>query len=160
MPDYEDDPLTRAERVFLRDLSAKRVRFLLVGLSAAVLQGADTATQDLDLWLESPAATGIAEAAAGAGGFYAPRMQPPTVGGAGLERIDLVTRCDGLKSFDEEYEHAIAVSLGDLELRVLPLDRIIASKAAAGRPKDLAVLEQLRAALAAQRERNRDLRNE
>jgi hypothetical protein len=150
VPDYEDDPLTEAERIFLRALS--KVRFLLVGLSAAVLQGADCATKDLDLWLESLDTPEIGKAAILAGGFYAARMQPPMVGGKGLERIDLVTHCDGLDLFDVEYRRAIAVPIGDLELRVLPLERIIASKTAANRPKDRAVLEQLRAALAVQRE--------
>ncbi len=152
MPDYEDDPLTEAERIFLRTLSEKNVRFLLVGLSAAVLQGADTATQDLDLWFESPDTPELSRAAVLASGFYDARMQPPMVGGTGLERIDLVTHCDGLDLFDVEYRSAIAVSIGDLELRVLPLERIIASKTAANRPKDRAALEQLRAALAVQRE--------
>lgn len=155
MPDYEDNPLTKAERTFLRVLSQENIRFILVGLSAAVLQGADTATQDLDLWIESLDAPEISEAAVLAGGFYAARMQPPMVGGKGLERIDLVTHCDGLDEFDVEYRRSITVPLGDLELRVLPLDRIIASKTAANRPKDRAVLEQLQAALAVQRELTR-----
>jgi len=152
VPDFEDDPLTGAERTFLRALSNKKVRFLLVGMSAAVLQGADVATQDLDLWFESLDAPEIGKAAALAGGFYATRMQPPMVGGAGLERIDLVTQCSGLEPFDVEYRGAIAIPIGDLRLRVLPLERIIANKTAADRPKDRAALEQLRAALAVLRE--------
>jgi hypothetical protein len=40
-------------------------------------------------------------------------------------------------------------------VRVLPLERIIASKRAAGRPKDLAVLPALEAALAVARDDNR-----
>lgn len=152
MPTFEDSPLTKAERVFLSALAEENVRFLLVGLSAAVLQGADTATQALDLWLESPDTPGLGKAATRAGGFYASRMQPPMVGGEGLERIDLVTHCDGLDPFDVEYARAIAIAIGDIELRVLPLERIIASKVAANRPKDRAVVEPLRAALAVQRE--------
>ncbi|MEO0325291.1 MAG: hypothetical protein AAF447_20205 [Myxococcota bacterium] len=41
--------------------------------------------------------------------------------------------------------------MADVPLRVLPLERIIASKQAADRPKDRAALPQLRAALAATR---------
>lgn len=73
------------------------------------------------------------------------------IGGRGLERIDVVTHCDGLEGFDAEYARTKALKLGEVELRVLDLERIIASKEAAGRPKDLAVLPALRAALAAAR---------
>lgn len=157
MPDFEDDPdpLTRAERVFLRELDRQGVRFILVGMSAAALQGADLATQDLDLWFQSLAAPGIEEAARAAGGFYVTRTSPPFVGGKGLERIDLVTHCHGLDPFDVEYERSLGADLGDLELRVLPLERIIVSKAAASRPRDRAALESLKAALAVQRELER-----
>lgn len=157
MPDFEDDPdpLTGAERVFLCALGRCDVRFMLVGMSAAVLQGADIATQDLDLWLESLAKPGIGEAARSAGGVYVARTQPPIIGGEGLERIDLVTHCHGLDSFDAEYERSFGVALGDLVVRVLPLERIIVSKTAANRPKDRASLEALKAALAVQQELRR-----
>lgn len=48
-----DSALTEAECRFLAELNHLGVRFLLVGASAAVLQGANTATQDLDLWFEA-----------------------------------------------------------------------------------------------------------
>lgn len=70
------------------------------------------------------------------------------VGGPGLERIDFVTNCDGLDAFDEEVRRTILLQVEDVEIRVLELSRIIASKEAADRPKDRAVLEQLRATLA------------
>lgn len=157
MPDFEDDPdpLTSAERIFLRELRRLEVRFMLVGMSAAVLQGADLATQDLDLWFESMAHPGIGQAALLAGGFYVSRTQPPIIGGEGLERIDLVTHCHGLDAFDAEYQCSLDVALGDLALRVLPLERILVSKSAADRPKDRAALEALKAALAVQRELSR-----
>ena len=88
-------------------------------------------------------------AARAAGGFYSTRTQPPLVGGEGLDRIDIVTHCDGLDEFDVEYARTSALRIDDFEIRVLELRRIIASKEAADRPKDRAVLEQLRAALAA-----------
>ncbi|HEY2410264.1 MAG TPA: hypothetical protein VGI10_29870 [Polyangiaceae bacterium] len=43
------------------------------------------------------------------------------------------------------------IAVDDVELSVLPLERIICSKRAAGRAKDLAVLPALEAALAASR---------
>ena len=43
-------PLTERELRFLRELVRHNVRFLIVGLSAAALQGAPVVTQDVDLW--------------------------------------------------------------------------------------------------------------
>lgn len=149
MPDFDDSPFTDQERIFLRELTRSGCRFILVGLGAAVVQGADTVTQDLDWWFEFPSSPTIGKAARAAGGFYSARTDPPMVGGAGLERIDVVTHCHGLETFDTEYPNTASLTIDDFEVRVLKLDRIIKSKEAANRPKDRAVLEQLRAALAA-----------
>lgn len=81
MPASENPPLTSAEQVFLQALNDEGVPFLVVGLGAAVLQGADTATQDLDLWFGPSSGAGIRAAALRAGGFYAERTEPPMVGG-------------------------------------------------------------------------------
>lgn len=48
-----DSALTEAERRLFEELNARGVRFLIVGASAAVLQGANMATQDVHLWFES-----------------------------------------------------------------------------------------------------------
>lgn len=42
--------LTPAERVLLQALEALGVRYLLVGMGAALIEGAHGTTQDLDLW--------------------------------------------------------------------------------------------------------------
>ena len=47
--------LTAAERSLLEALTRRGQRFIVVGLIAAVVQGAPVTTQDIDLWLESPA---------------------------------------------------------------------------------------------------------
>ncbi|MGB0678118.1 MAG: hypothetical protein ACPGUV_00480 [Polyangiales bacterium] len=153
MPDSIDSPLTNSEIRFLQALQHAGVRTILVGLSAAVLQGADTATQELDLWFDNPDSPGIAEAARAAGGFFAARMQPPMIGGPGLERIDIVMTCQGLDDFDAEYARCLDVAIGEVRLRVLPIERVLYSKQCAGRPKDTAVLPQLRAAVAARKAR-------
>jgi hypothetical protein len=151
VPDSSDFPLSEPELVFLRELTRAHSRFVVVGLGAAVLQGADAVTQDLDLWFHSLGDPAIALAAQKAGGAFMTRSNPPMIAGEGLDRIDLVTHCDGLKSFDAEYKKAIDLRLADFSIKLLPLERVIASKRAAGRPKDKAVLEALRAALAARR---------
>lgn len=151
MPDSADFPLSDVELAFLRELAGARSKFVLVGMAAAVLQGADAVTQDLDLWFRSLSDPAITKAASAAGGVFAWRANPPMVSGEGLERIDLVTRCQGLETFDHEYAGSIDLPVTDFSVKVLPLDRVIASKTAAGRPKDRAVLEALKAAQAARR---------
>jgi hypothetical protein len=151
VPDSSDFPLGEPEVIFLRELTQERSRFIIVGLGAAVLQGADAVTQDLDLWFHSLADPAIALAARKAGGVFVARSSLPMIAGEGLDRLDLVIHCDGLKSFDSEYKNAIDLPIADFSVKILPLERVIASKRAAGRPKDKAVLQALRAAIVARR---------
>lgn len=145
--------LTPAERRFFLSLNELSVPYLVVGLSAAVLQGADTATLDIDLWFQDRSDPRIADAAKRAGGVWIPGhfgMMPPTLGGDALgDRLDIVVTASGLESFDVEYMGALHLAVDDISISVLPLERVICSKRAAGRMKDLAVLPALEAALAA-----------
>ena len=43
-------PFSESELRLLRVLLKRKVRFMIVGLSAATLQGAPVVTQDVDLW--------------------------------------------------------------------------------------------------------------
>lgn len=54
--------LTTAERSLLEALTRRGQRFIVVGLIAAVVQGAPVTTQDIDLWLESPADESVRDA--------------------------------------------------------------------------------------------------
>lgn len=145
--------LTPAERAFLATLDELGVKYMIVGLSAAVLQGADTVTADIDLWLEDRSDPRIHEAAEKAGGVWIPGhfgMAPPMLGGDELsDRFDVVTHLDGLENFSREYAGAVIVEVDGLRVPVLPLRRVAASKRAAGRAKDVAVLPALDAAIAA-----------
>ena len=78
-----------------------------------------------------------------------------TAEGANVALFDLVVQMSGMRSFAEEFAAARRVDLAGVEVPVLPLERIIASKRAARRPKDLAVLPALEATLRA-RERESD----
>lgn len=145
--------LTAAERALLAALGELRIRYLLVGMGAALIEGAHGTTQDLDFWFGSIDEAGLREAARRAGGFYTSGigLQQPMLGGTGLERVDLVLTASGLDSFDSEYAHAREYDLDDIRVRVLPLERVIASKRAANRLKDAAQIPLLEAALAARR---------
>ena len=149
----DDFALTLAERALFRALKERGVRFLIVGLGAAVLEGAPVSTQDLDVWPERIDDPRLAQAASDAGGFWIPSfgMQPPAFGGTGLERVDVVLTVHGLDPFEAEYDRAIEREIDGVALRVLPLERVLASKSATNRPKDRAALPALEAALLARR---------
>lgn len=148
-----DFALTPAEQRLFRALDARGVRFLVIELSAAVIEGAPIATQDIDLWLEHIDQR-VAQAAADANGFWISGfgMQPSAFGGEDLDRIDVVLTAHGLDDFVTEYGKALVREVDGIPLRVLPLDRVIASKQATRRPKDLAVLPALEATMAARNE--------
>ena len=44
--------LTSAERALLEALNTLGVRYLIVGMGAALIEGAPGTTQDIDLWFE------------------------------------------------------------------------------------------------------------
>ena len=148
----EPPPLTERELRFVRALVHHQVRFLIVGLSAAALQGAPVVTQDVDLWFDSLEDPNLAAALQQVGGAYVPPTAntPPMFAGEGFELFDIVLRMDGLRGFDEEWANALELTVGDIVTKVLPLGRILASKRAAGRPKDRLVVPVLEEVLALQ----------
>jgi len=134
-----------AEARFLRALTEEGVEFLVVGLSAAALQGAPAVTQDIDLWFRDLADPGIGRALKRVGGTYvAPTgSTPPMFAGPAVALFDVVVTMHGLATFAEEAKRAVTVSLGGVRVKILPLARIIASKKATNRPKDRAILPVL-----------------
>jgi predicted nucleotidyltransferase len=147
--------LTAAERGVLAALNRHGIRYMLVGLGAAALQGANTATEDIDIWFEDIADPRIGDAINGIGGVWISGsfgMTQPQIGGSAIgNRLDVVTHMSGLGKFSEETANTTQVELDGLPVLVLKLERIIASKRAAGRKKDLAVIPALEEALEALR---------
>lgn len=145
--------LTPAERELLQALSRRGVLFIIIGMGAAVLEGAPIATQDLDVWFERAEDERLPLAAADAGGFWISGfgMQPPSFGGDGLRRVDVVLTAHGLDPFAVEYERTIEREVDGIVVHILPLERVIASKRATRRAKDTAQLPALEATLAARR---------
>lgn len=139
-------PLSEGELRLLGSLVQHEVPFMLVGLSAAALQGAPVVTEDVDLWFENLNDPRLIPALEAVGAAYAPPFgyNPPMLAGSGSEPFDVVIHMSGLGSFADELKHALDVSLGPLTLKVLALDRILASKLAANRPKDRLVIPVLR----------------
>jgi hypothetical protein len=145
--------LNASELRFLRALLRRKVRFMVVGLSAAALQGAPVVTQDVDLWFEDLNDPRIREALAEVGAAYVPPsiLNPPMFAGGGVELFDIVLTLDGLGAFAEELRNCVDVPVGRNKLRVLRVDRILASKRAANRAKDRLVIPVLEDSLATSR---------
>jgi len=87
----------------------------------------------------------LAQALAEVDAAYVPPFgwNPPMLAGRGSEPFGVVIRMDGLNGFAEEWKASRAIKVGKLRLKVLPLDRILASKQAANRPKDQRVIPVL-----------------
>lgn len=134
------DALSVSERRLLQELLARRVRFMIVGMTAALIQGARGATEDIDLWFQDITDPRIGEA-----------VRAAALG----DRFDVVVNMDGLGTFDQEAGHVKDETIDGLELPILSLDRILASKRAAGRPKDLLAAHLIEDAITAIRERDR-----
>ena len=143
--------LNESELRFLRALLRRKVRFMVVGLSAAALQGAPVVTQDVDLWFENLNDPRLRDALREVDAAYVPPsiLNPPMFAGGGIELFDIVLTMSGLKSFPEELRNCVKVALGRHQLKVLSLDRILVSKRAANRAKDRLVIPVLEDSLAA-----------
>ena len=123
---------------------------MVVGLSAAALQGAPVVTQDVDLWFEDLNDPRIREALREVNAAYVPPsiLNPPMFVGGGVELFDIVLTMHGIGKFSDELENCLEVPLGRYKLKVLQVDRILASKKAANRPKDRLVIPVLEDTLA------------
>lgn len=154
-------PFSENEIRLLGNLLKHKVRFMVVGLSAATLQGAPVVTQDVDLWFEKLGDDAISSALREVGAAYVPPSinNPPMLAGAGAELFDIVIRMDGLGTFAEELKNCIEIPIGRQTLKVLALDRILASKLAANRPKDKLTIPILRDALAVTKTQKRRRKN-
>ncbi len=137
------------EAAFLEELVRQNVRFMIVGLSAAALQGAPVVTQDVDLWFADLSDPGIKKALKKVGGIYVPPTAntPPLLGGEAVKLFDIVVHMHGLGTFQEEEKHTLSILLGTTRVKVLSLESIIKSKKALRRQKDKLVLPVLSDAL-------------
>ena len=128
-------------------LHAEKIRFLIVGMSAAVLHGAPMATVDTDFWIDLPVRQ-YGRVLAIAQRIGANILSGNVLGLRDDQRGDFICRIDGLASFNTEWKRASAFQWAGQEVRVLPLARVIRSKEISNRPKDLATLPVLRDYLA------------
>ena len=124
---------------FLAALQEAQIRCILIGGMAAVRQGAPITTIDYDFWVRLPERqyVKILAIVRRQGGTTLARTLYELSDGT---QVNAIFQPDGLKSFEAEYKRASQATLEGQRIRVLPLRRVIASKRASGRDKDLAVL--------------------
>ena len=134
----QDSPLG----AFLKTLCAERIDCILIGAMAAVQQGAPLMTIDYAFWVRLPERqyTRLLSVIQGLGGTIRARTLYELSDGT---QVNAVFQPDGLRSFEAEWKSCAVESLESVPTRVLPLARVIASKRAANRDKDRAVLPVL-----------------
>jgi len=125
-------------------LKAEKIRFIVVGMTAAVLQGAPVTTFDVDLWIDLPSRQymRVMNLALGLGAQMIANTVAVLPGDLAINFIYEVT---GLRSFKAESRSTRTLQWMGRRVSVLPLERIYRSKSIVRRPKDLAhlpVLEQ------------------
>ena len=146
----------------LRILTRHQVEFITVGGMAAVFNGAPIITVDVDI-LHRRTPENVARllnALRELGAIYRndPRNLTPGAShliGPGHQLLqtnhgdlDVLGTIDDVVVYEDVLADTIDVELGDIRVLALDLARVIKAKEFAGRPKDVAVLPVLRAALA------------
>jgi len=133
-----------------RALKEAGLEAVLIGNAAAALQGAPVTTVDLDFYFRrTPANIRKLKALATSLGAVVLRPFYPASDLFRIVRdddgmqLDFMATIHGVRSFEGLRARANAVAIDDVTLLVASLDDIIRSKRAAGRPRDVAVLEIL-----------------
>ncbi len=138
--------LQRIARIF----AEHRLEAVMVGNAAAALHGAPVTTLDIDFMFRKTT-TNLKKLKAVADSLQAVIFKPyypvsdlfrVVSDDQGLQ-LDFMAKLHGIRSFEGLRTRATSVSFGEHELRVASLTDIIKSKRAAGRSRDLAVLEIL-----------------
>lgn len=119
-------------------------------MSGAILQGVPATTLDTDLWIDSPTRANmrLINLARSLGATMVANTVVELTDGS---LVNFVYEPGGLNSFATEYRRSPTIQWFGQAVKVLALDRIAASKRAAGRPKDIAHLPLLETVIAAQR---------
>ncbi|MDX6766833.1 MAG: hypothetical protein SFU85_08575 [Candidatus Methylacidiphilales bacterium] len=143
-------PPFRALGEFIQALEQEKIPLILIGMMAAVEQGAPLSTIDYDFWVDLPKrqVVRLYQVVQRLGGtLVAPTYYELRDG----TQVNVVFEPTGLRSFAAEYANCRLSRLGACRIRVLPLSRVIASKEAAGREKDLSTLPVLKRTLRLQK---------
>jgi predicted nucleotidyltransferase len=143
-------------------LVEQKLEAILIGNAAAAMQGAPVTTLDFDfMFRDTP--TNLRKLKAVARSLDAVILRPfypvsklyrMVDDGSGLQ-ADFMPAIHGVRSFEGLRSRAIEFTIGSIKVKVASLPDIIASKRAAGRDRDLAVLPVLEQTLKAIRSPSR-----
>jgi len=155
MPNFLEDTVTR--------LAQAQVEFIIVGGVSAVLQGAAITTRDLDICYRRTPANVSRLVSALAPLHPRPRGFPAELPfffdersiqlgsnftlEIGKESLDLLGEMSAIGGYEDIIDGSEEKTVAGVKVKVLPLSLLIATKQAAGRPKDLAVIPELKATL-------------
>jgi hypothetical protein len=119
-------------------------------MTAAVLQGVMMSTMDIDLWVDLPTRQYIRlwNLIRSQGGSASSQTLYVLEDGRVVNFLFSVT---GLRSFAAEFRDAVTHKLEGLEVRVLPLARILKSKKVIRRAKDLTHIPEIEKVLRGRR---------
>ena len=131
---------------FLEALEKEKIDCILIGMMAAVEQGAPMSTIDYGLWVDLPSRQYMKfvtivrhlEGISRSPTLY--ELKDST-------QVNIIFQPDGLQSFQTEFKRSRWRHLDGQRIKILPLRRVIASKMVSNREKDLAVLPVLRRTL-------------
>ncbi len=138
-------------REFLKSLSDHRVEYLLIGGYAVGYHGYPRATADMDIWIATNEsnARSVMEALedfgfGGTGMTAALFLKPDQIVRMGNTplRIEVLTTISGV-TFDEAYPHRIVDEIDGVPVSIISCEHLKKNKLAAGRPKDLADVDNL-----------------
>jgi hypothetical protein len=120
----------------LEALETEDIRFMLIGMSAAVVQGVMGTTLDVDIWVDLPSrqCMRLQNIARKLGAAIAANTVAYLADGT---PVNFVFEVNGLRPFAHEFRHAARLRFHGKRIAVLPLQRILKSKETIRRDKDL-----------------------
>ena len=119
----------------IQSLGEEKIRFQIVGMSAAILQGVIVTTIDTDIWvdLHERQYVRLMNLVVTQGGTpLAPTLYALSDG----RLVNFLFTVHGLRNFEAEYSNAANATVEGEPVKVLPLERILKSKKTVLRDKD------------------------
>jgi len=137
---------------FLHALREEKIPFLIVGMTAAVLQGVPVTTADVDFWIGAPQSEHdkVLRISFDLGASIVTDHVVKLPDGI---QLHFAYEIGGLKSFAQEKWRARKLRWLGQTVTVLSLEQLKRSKESVGRPKDKVHLAYIRSALALKRRR-------
>jgi hypothetical protein len=126
----------------LAALEEEQIGFILIGMTAAIVQGVMGSTLDVDLWINLPSRRymQVQNLARRLGATVAANTVVYLSDGTPVNFVYEVT---GLGTFAKELARAVRLPFHGQTVPVLPLTRIRKSKSAVGRDKDKLHVQQI-----------------